>query len=150
MSWAGLLADLTVFLHASYVAFVVFGLVAIVIGLATGRSWARNFWFRTIHLAMIGIVVAEAWTGIVCPLTTLEHHLRRIAGQPVRQSTFIGYWAHRLIFFEAKPWVFALIYTGFGLVVLATFVLGPPRWPGTKPVADLSSSPSERSRHGFR
>ncbi len=41
----------------------------------------------------------------------------------------IGYWAHRLIFFEGEPWMFTLAYSLFGLAVLATFLLAPPRWP---------------------
>ncbi|MBX6315062.1 MAG: DUF2784 domain-containing protein [Isosphaeraceae bacterium] len=132
MSWPRLLADLIVVLHFAYVAFVVFGLVAILIGLALRRNWARNFWFRVLHLAMILLVVAEAWLGIICPLTTWEQTLRRMAGETVQEGTFLGYWAHRLIFFRAPPWVFTLIYTLFGLLVVATFVFAPPRRPGRR------------------
>jgi hypothetical protein len=32
-----------------------------------------------------------------------------------------------LLFFDAEPWVFTVCYTLFGLAVLATFVLAPPR-----------------------
>ena len=59
-------------------------------------------------------------------------HLRRQAGQQSYPGDFIGYWAHRLIFFDAEPWVFTLAYTLFGLLVLGTFVFGPPHWPGRK------------------
>ena len=72
MPWAKLLADLIVVFHATYVSFVVFGLVAILIGSSYGGDWVRNFWFRAIHLAMIGIVVLEALFGITCPLTVWE------------------------------------------------------------------------------
>ncbi len=82
------------------------------------------------HLAMIAYVVLESWLGVPCPLTLWENELRRLAGESDYPGDFIGYWAHRLIFFRAEPWVFTLVYTLFGLVVLATFVLAPPRWPG--------------------
>ncbi len=71
MPWAKLLADLIVVFHAAYVSFVVFGLVAILIGAALRWEWVRNFWFRASHLTMIGIVVLEALFGITCPLTAL-------------------------------------------------------------------------------
>ena len=55
--------------------------------------------------------------------------VRRLGGQEVTGFDFVGYWAHRLIFFQAEPWVFTLIYVLFGAAVLLTFVLGPPRIP---------------------
>ncbi len=129
MSWSQLLANVVVLIHASYIFFVVFGLLAILIGLAMGKAWARNFWLRMTHLAMIGIVVLQAWLGVVCPLTTLEKWLRRQAGQDLYETDFIEYWTHRLIFFEFPPWVFIISYTIFGLIVLATFLFYPPRRP---------------------
>lgn len=144
MSWARIAADLVVVFHASYVAFVVFGMVAIVVGLMSGRSWARNFWLRMLHLVAIGVVAAQALAGVVCPLTLLENYLRRSSGQVAYPGSFIGYWAHRLIFVDAPPWVFTLIYSLFGLAVLATFLLAPPHRPGRRPPKDrrLPVSPS--------
>src|SRR4029079_7904709 len=54
-----LLADLIVAIHAAYVAFVVVGLLLILIGLACGWKWVRNWWFRVAHLVAILIVAAE-------------------------------------------------------------------------------------------
>lgn len=132
MLWARVLADIVVVIHATFVAFVVFGLVAILAGLALRQSWVRNFWFRVLHLAAIGVVAAQALAGVICPLTILENSLRRMAGQETYPGAFIGYWAHRLIFFRAEPWVFTLAYSLFGLAVLGAFLLGPPRWPARK------------------
>lgn len=125
-----LLADLVVVTHAAYVSFVVLGQLAIVVGLLFRKQWARNFWLRAIHLGMIVVVVLEAWLGIACPLTVWEQELRRLAGQANYPGDFVGYWANRLIFFQAEPWVFTLVYTLFGLLVAGTFVLAPPRRPG--------------------
>jgi hypothetical protein len=135
MSGYHVAAEAVVLVHAAYIGFVVFGLMAIVVGLAVGKRWARHFWFRTIHLAMIGIVALEAWLGIVCPLTTLEKTFRRLAGEvDVLRTGFIEHWVHRAIFLDLPPWAFVTAYTLFGLVVLATFVFYPPgrpTWPGT-------------------
>ena len=130
MLWARILADVVVVAHAAFVAFVVFGLPAILLGLALGWGWVRNFWFRMLHVAAIGVVAAQALCGVICPLTVLENTLRRLAGQQAYPGAFVGYWAHRLIFYRAEPWVFTALYVSFGLAVLGAFVLAPPRWPG--------------------
>lgn len=129
MIWARLLADLIVLVHALFVGFVVFGIVAILLGITLGWGWVRNFWFRLIHLSAIGFVVFEAGIGMACPLTRWESRLRQAAGQEGYPGDFIGYWAHQLIFYRAEPWVFTVIYMLFGAAVLATFVLAPPQWP---------------------
>jgi Protein of Unknown function (DUF2784) len=138
MFWARILADLIVVFHASYVSFVVLGLVVILIGAIMRWGWVRNFWFRVAHLTAIGIVVVESLFGIPCPLTVWESQLRRAGGQAGYTGDFLGYWAHRLIFYRAEAWAFTVIYILFGLAVLAAFILAPPRrWR-----ADNSSKPA--------
>ena len=127
MFWARVLADAIVVIHAAFVAFVVLGMAAILVGMALRWGWVRNAWFRVIHLAAIGVVVLESLAGVACPLTTWERALRQRAGQVAYTGDFVGYWAHRLIFFDAEPWVFTLAYVLFGAAVLFAFVLAPPR-----------------------
>jgi Protein of Unknown function (DUF2784) len=150
MLWARILADLIVVTHAAYVSFVVFGLLAILVGAPLGWSWVRNFWFRAIHLAMIGIVVAETIAGIPCPLTVWEQQLRKVGGQIGYTGDFLGYWAHRLIFYRAEPWVFTIGYITFGLAVLAAFVLAPPRWSKRVVLATPSTSEATQQTGGKR
>jgi hypothetical protein len=129
MLWARVVADAIVVFHAAFVGFVVLGMAAIVVGLVLGWGWVRNFWFRAAHLGMIGFVVLESFIGMVCPLTRWENQLRRLGGQEGYPGDFIGYWAHRLLFYRAEPWVFTVIYTAFGATVFLAFLLGPPRLP---------------------
>src|SRR5271165_2551458 len=130
MLWRRMLADLIVLIHATYVGFVILGLVAILLGIAFQWKWVRNPWFRWTHISMIGIVVAETLAGIPCPLTVWEGQLRRAAGQVAYPGDFIGYWTHRLLFYRAEPWVFTMGYVLFGLAVLAAFIMAPPQWRG--------------------
>ena len=123
-----LLADLVVFIHALFVLFVVAGQALILTGWIVGWRWTRNPVFRIAHLVAIGFVVAEAWFGVVCPLTTLEYELRNSAGQTAYEMSFIGYWLNRLMFYTAPEWVFTLVYTLFALVAVTTFVFYPPNW----------------------
>jgi hypothetical protein len=128
MSYATL-ADFLVAFHAAYVAFVVVGLLIIWIGWARGWQWVRNLWFRTVHLIAIVVVGVEAIFAIECPITVWERQLREAAGQPVSDATFIGRLFHNLLFYEhVPPWVFTVLHIGCALLVIATFVLAPPRF----------------------
>ncbi|QDU38238.1 hypothetical protein Mal4_25630 [Maioricimonas rarisocia] len=120
-------ADLVVTLHALYVLVVVFGFIAIVAGIFAGWRWIRNPWFRYVHLAMILLVVAEVWCGITCPLTVWERQLRALGGETTYHGAFLANLVHEWLFYEAPEWVFNTIYTTFGLLVLLTFILAPPR-----------------------
>lgn len=128
MNWARALANLIALVHAAWVAFIVLGLAAILLGIVFRWSWVRNFWFRTVHLTMMAVVVVESLAGLPCPSTIWEHRLRQRAGQVTLEGDFIAYWVHRLIFYEAEPWVFTTLYVVFGLAVLAAFLFAPPRW----------------------
>jgi hypothetical protein len=120
-------ADLVLATHALFVAFVVLGLALILAGGLLRWSWVRNPWFRALHLAAIGIVVLQAWFGIICPLTTWEMALRGKAGDSVYAGSFIAYWLESILYFEAPPWVFTLAYTVFGTLVAIAWLLVRPR-----------------------
>ena len=121
------LADLVLIVHVLYVAFVVFGLVFIWCGGFRGWSWVRNPWFRAAHLAAIGVVMAQSWLGMECPLTTLENSLRDRAGDPAYAGAFIAHWLHALLYYNAPPWVFTLGYSLFGLAVVMSLIFVRPR-----------------------
>ena len=115
-------ADLTAIAHGAYAAFVVFGLVIIVIGNILKWKWVQNRWFRLVHFAMIAVVVAEAWAGVTCPLTTLEVWLRDEAGQGF-DATPVARFVHGFLFYDAPWWVFTTCYSLFGLLVLFTLII---------------------------
>ena len=121
-----LAADLLLIIHVLFVAFVVLGLVVISIGAWFSWPWVRNFWFRILHLMGIGVVVLQSWAGVICPLTIWEMQLRKLAGQSYYEGSFIQHWLHALLYYEAPAWVFMLVYTVFGsLVVASWFVVKP-------------------------
>ncbi|MBC7728486.1 MAG: DUF2784 domain-containing protein [Microbacteriaceae bacterium] len=129
-----LLADLVLGAHVLVVLFVVGGLVIIVAGNLRGWSWVNRLGFRLLHLAAIAYVAAQAWLGLDCPLTTLEMALRARAGLATHGATFIGYWLQQLLYYDAPPWVFTLVYSLFALAVAATWWRYPPRRQ-TRPAA---------------
>ena len=133
-------ADAVVTIHLAYVLVVVFGLPAIWIGALRRHQWVRNPIFRIGHLAMILVVVAEAWAGMTCPLTVWEQQLRELAGQQTYQGAFLANFFHDLLFVDAKPWVLTWLYTAFGVGVTATFLLVRPRWRRASPRVDSVNS----------
>ncbi len=128
MLWR-VMTDIVVAIHAAYVAIVVIGFAAILIGSAAQWRWVRNFYFRTAHLAMILLVCAEALFGTICPFTRLENTLRLRGGETGYARDFIGYWLDRLVFYNAPLWVFTAAYLTFGMLVLLTFWFVPVRRP---------------------
>ena len=135
-----LLADAVLVLHLGVVAFVVGGLVAVLVGNWRHWRWVNALAFRLAHLVAIGVVVVQAWLGSVCPLTTLESWLRRQAGEAGYTTGFIETWVQRVLYYEAPPWAFALAYTLFGLLVAAAWWY----WPPQKKTATPSPRPSAR------
>jgi hypothetical protein len=125
-----LLSNLILILHVGIVLFIVGGLALFWIGRWRRWSWVRHGWLRLIHLALMGVVAAEALIGWQCPLTDWEAQLRERAGESSDlEPGFIAYWLHRLLFFDFPPWFFTLIYVLFFLLVLWTVRAVPPRWP---------------------
>ena len=122
-----LAADLVLVLHVAFVSFVVIGLVLIVLGNRLGWRWANAWWFRLLHLAAIAYVVAEAWIGVVCPLTSFEMWLRDNAHEAIYGGSFVEHWLQRLLYYDLPGWVFTSAYTVFGVAVAAAWWRYPPR-----------------------
>ena len=120
-------ADLTLFVHATFIVFVVAGQALVMAGWMLGWAWPRNLPFRLVHAGAIALVVLESWFGVVCPLTWLEFRLRAAAGSPVAADSFVGYWLQRLIFYDAPAWAFTLAYTSFAALVVFSLIRYPPR-----------------------
>ena len=127
------LADVVLSLHVAIVVFVIGGLVLIVAGNLRGWRWVNLLWFRLAHLAAIAVVVAEAWLGFVCPLTSLEMWLRAKAQRTTYTGSFIEHWLQRILYFQVSSWVFTLAYTLFALVVVAVWWYFPPRSNRSRP-----------------
>ncbi|WP_144394228.1 DUF2784 domain-containing protein [Pleionea sediminis] len=128
-----LLADSILILHTSFVVFVVVGLMLILIGGWRDWLWVRQFWFRITHLGAIAFVVVQSWLGANCPLTIWEMQLRHKAGEVTYNDSFIAHWLHKLLYYQAPDWVFVVIYTLFGLLVVLS-------WYWVRPVRGKSGS----------
>jgi hypothetical protein len=130
----GLLADLVVFVHGLYVAYVVLGQVAILVAGTFRRQWGRNPWFRFTHLAAILIVVGEELAAVRCPLTVWEERLREMGGQVITAGqTFVGRLMHDLLFLDnVSQQTVEVMHFAFGALIVQSLLLYPPRWFQTK------------------
>lgn len=120
-------ADALLIAHALFVAFVILALLLTLVGKVLGWGWVRNPWFRLAHILGIGVVVLQAWLGVICPLTAWEMALRAKGGGPVYAGSFISHWFGKLLYYQAAEWVFIACYTVFGLMVVASWFLVRPR-----------------------
>lgn len=121
------LADTILFIHFSFIAFVIVALILTVVGGYLKWPWIRNWWFRLVHLASVSFVVVQSWLGLICPLTTLEMWLREKTNGEQYVGSFIEYWLQRIVYYHAPDWVFTMTYTLFGLFVIVSWLLFPPK-----------------------
>ena len=121
-----LLADIIVVVHLAYACFVLFGFLAIVIGVPCGWNWIRNFPFRVTHLICTVFVPLETLIRMTCPLTTLENYFLRASGAKGYSRSFIGNFVSKILFYEAPEWIFAIIYVALAILVVLYFILFPP------------------------
>ncbi len=83
-----LAADAVALLHGAFVLFVVLG------GLLVWR-WPRLAW---LHLPAAAWGALIEFTGWMCPLTPLEHHLRQMIGQAGYAGGFVDHYLLALLY----------------------------------------------------
>lgn len=127
------LADAVLVLHFAILAFIIIGQVLIVLGGFQQWRWITNPWFRFTHLISIGIVVAQAWLGRLCPLTILEEWLRQQAGGDSYQGSFVQYWLQRLLYYDFPLWTFTVAYSLFAILVVISWFRFPPDFQDKAP-----------------
>jgi hypothetical protein len=79
---AALLVDLVLSVHAAFALFVIAG------------GWLALRWrpLIVLHLPALAWGATVELTGWICPLTPLENHLRRIAGESTYQGDFLQHY----------------------------------------------------------
>jgi hypothetical protein len=144
MGLPALLADLVVAFHFLYLLFTVGGEALILAGAVLHWRWIRNPVFRRLHLVAVVIVAVEALIGYLCPLTQIEYNLRQAAGQQVEtEISFVGRLIRSVLFYDFPGWFFTLLYVGFGILVIATYMLISPR---TRKKQEKNSAPYTKSK----
>jgi hypothetical protein len=119
------MADCVLFLHVIFIVFMILGAICIVAGAFLEIGWTKNRPFRVFHLLSMVFVVASAWGGWTCPLTTLENILLPQGGR--YEIPFVRYWLIGLIYYDAEPWVFITAYTLFAVLIAVGWLINPPR-----------------------
>ncbi|MCS6785626.1 MAG: DUF2784 domain-containing protein [Thiobacillaceae bacterium] len=107
----GLLADLVLAVHFAFIVFVSLG------GLAVLR-WPRLAW---LHLPCVVWGVVVEVMGWVCPLTPLENHFLRLAGEQGYEGDFLQHYLLAAIYPEGLTRG-TQIGLGLGLLVLNALI----------------------------
>lgn len=106
----GSLAVLVVLAHFAFVLFVMFG----------GLLWIRWRWAPVVHLPA---AAWGAWIELsrgVCPLTPLEHRLRRMAGGEAYPGGFLEHYILRVLY---PPGLTPTVQWALGLGAIALNVV---------------------------
>jgi hypothetical protein len=82
------LADAVVVTHFAFIAFVVTGPYL-------ARRWRPLVW---LHLPALAWAVGIIAVGYECPLTALENHFRRLAGERANPGGFIDHYIENVIY----------------------------------------------------
>ena len=122
-------AEAILWVHLVVIAFNVFGLVAIPMGAWSGRKFVRVFWWRALHLGLLGIVALQAVLGRACFLTIWEVELLRRAGEAASNEPLLQDWVRWVIYWSLPLWIFAAIYVAVCLYALLLWWLVPPSYP---------------------
>ena len=101
-----LLADFVLVVHAAFVVFVMLG------GLAVLR-WPRLAW---VHLPVVIWGAGIEFAGGICPLTPLENHWRRLAGEHGYTGGFVEQYVLAALYPEGLT---RGIQLALGLLVIA-------------------------------
>lgn len=113
--------------HLIYALTIVVGFILIWIGYFAQWDWVKNFTFRMIYLVMIGIVAVESLFNIECPLTWLQEKLMSLDRLKHGNIPFIAGIVDKILYYKFPLWVFNTVYIVFGVLVLATWFLIPPK-----------------------
>ncbi len=126
------LADFIVAFHTLFVGFVVVGQLLIMIGLVCRWRWVRNPWFRVDPPALHRRRGRRGRLRRHLSADDLGARPPRLAGQTVNDSA-VGWFFNSILFFNMPREFFTWIHIGFGALVLATFLIGFPRFPARWP-----------------
>ena len=100
-----ILADVLVLLHLAFIVFVL-----------AGALWVMyQRWMAWLHLPAVIWAVLLEFNGWICPLTPLENHFRRLAGQEGYAGGFVEHYLIPLIYPQSLTEVMQII---LGLIVL--------------------------------
>jgi hypothetical protein len=82
------IADLIVLLHFGFILFVAFGgLLAL--------HWR---WIPSVHLPAVAWGALVEFSGLICPLTPMENHFRRAAGESAYTGDFIAQYVMPVVY----------------------------------------------------
>lgn len=146
-------ADQIVIFHFGLVASIIIYQLALPIGIYLRSWWARNFWIRALHLGIMAFIGVEGAIGMECPLTIWERGLRIAEMDDETRSRYFAWehnpmesrpklaqFSHNMLLYRLEEgnfsWLgvsnstfFHGIHMVFGILVILTWVLGPPEPP---------------------
>ena len=121
-----ILADLVILLHLLFILFVILG----------GLLALRQAWFALLHLPAAAWGAYIEFSGSYCPLTPLENHFSRLAGDQGYTGGFIEHYIIPIIYPASLTHdiqiVLGLAVIAINLLVYALFIRNSMRQRGNR------------------
>jgi hypothetical protein len=121
MKWS-LLADGLVVIHFAFTAFVIFG----------GFLAWRWRWIVFAHLPALAWGVWVEVSATICPLTPLENHLRRLAGESGYSGGFLAHYLVAVLYPPGLTWRIQWVLAAV-LLALNAVAYGRLLWHSREP-----------------
>ena len=102
-----LLADFVLIVHAAFVAFVLLGALLLL-------RWPRVAW---VHVPVVLWAAGIEFLGGICPLTPLENHWRRLAGEEGYPGDFVEHYIVSLLYPDGLTRTVQVVLGLFALAV---------------------------------
>jgi len=123
----GLLADLILLIHFGVVLFNLFWLAAVPLGARLEWRFVRIRWLRITHLISMALVAVQPLLGRVCLLTIWQYAFDEKKGDVVSIFPAVRAWVISLMYWQAPPWAFAVMYVAAFAYTIALWKWVPPQ-----------------------
>lgn len=123
----GLLADLILLIHFGVVLFNLFWLVAVPVGAWQGWNFVRLRGWRIAHLILMALVAVQPLLGRVCLLTIWQYAFDEKKGDVVSIFPAVRAWVISLMYWQAPPWAFTVMYVAGFAFTIALWKWVPPQ-----------------------
>lgn len=123
----GLLADLILLIHFGVVLFNLFWLVAVPLGAWQRWNFVRIRAWRIAHLVVMALVAVQPLLGRVCLLTIWQYAFDEKKGDVVSIFPAVRAWVISLMYWQAPPWAFTVMYVAGFAFTIALWKWVPPQ-----------------------
>ena len=121
------LAQAVLALHMLIALFVIFGMLAIPLGMLRHWAFIYNFGWRIAHISVAAVIALQKLIGQTCFLSVWEFNLLDRAAQGHQQLPLIHTWAIDVMHWNLPLWFFTGLYVIILIYIGWLWYIAPPQ-----------------------